>query len=54
MRMDKIMEVTTAIIGTILVALALDTLIPEGMWLYLVMLVVGTQFVLMAIRSALK
>jgi hypothetical protein len=53
-QMDKIMEVTAAIMGTTLVALALNTLVPEGMWLYLVMLVVGTQFIGMAIRSALK
>lgn len=53
-KMDKIMEVTAAIMGTTLVALALNALVPEGMWLYLVMLVVGTQFIGMAIRSALK
>lgn len=52
--MEKTFEVIAAIMGTTLIAIALNTLVPEGMWLYLVMLVVGTQFVMMAIRSALK
>jgi hypothetical protein len=52
--MDKIFEVCFAIMGTTLVGLALNTLVPEGLWLYLFMLVVGTQMVAMAIRSALK
>jgi hypothetical protein len=50
--MDKFMELAFAIMGTILTTVALYHLIPEGMWLYLVALVVGTQMVAMAIRSA--
>ena len=50
--MDKIMELAFAIMGTALTTVALAKLVPEGMWLYLVALVVGTQMIAMAIRSA--
>ena len=50
--MDKILGVSFAIMGTVLTTVALAKLVPEGMWLYLVALVVGTQLIAMAIRSA--
>jgi hypothetical protein len=50
--MEKIMEITFAIIGTILTTVALIQLVPEGMWLSLAALVIGPQMIAMAIRSA--
>lgn len=52
--MDKMFEVIAAITGTTMTTVALYHLIPEGLWLYLLMLVMGTQFMLMAVRSALR
>jgi hypothetical protein len=44
---------TMAIIGTISIVIALIALIPEGMWLYLTLLVSGTHAVSMAVSNAL-
>ena len=50
--MEKIMEITFAIIGTILTTVALIQLVPEGMWLSLAALVIGSQMIAMAFRGA--
>jgi len=44
--------VLTAILGTVMTTVALMELIPEGKWLYLLLLVFGTQSVAMAFRGA--
>lgn len=50
--MNRIMELLSAIIGTILTTVALIELVPAGMWLYLAALVLGTQMIAMAVRSS--
>jgi len=51
---DNIFAVLAAIIGTTLTCVALDKLVPEGMWLYLIALVAGTQITMMSIRAVIK
>ena len=51
---DKIFAVLAAIIGTTMICAALAKLVPEGMWLYLIALVAGTQITMMGIRTVIK
>jgi hypothetical protein len=51
--MERLIEICAAIIGTLLIVMSLQVLIPAGMWLHLAGLVFGTQLVVMAIRAAL-
>ena len=52
--MEKVLTLVCAIIGTLLCVMALQTLIPNGLWLYLIALVCGTQLIVMAIRCTLR
>tara|TARA_R110000868_G_scaffold8000_1_gene41538 strand:+ start:317 stop:499 length:183 start_codon:yes stop_codon:yes gene_type:complete len=52
--MEKLLEIFCSIAGTLMIVFALDGLIPNGMYLHLVALVLGVQFVAMAFRSVLK
>ena len=52
--MNNLMNIGIAIMGTISVVLSLQELLPAGLWLYLAMLIFGTQTVVMAIRSAIR
>jgi|TARA_R110000782_G_scaffold255945_1_gene344841 hypothetical protein len=52
--MDKALELLSAITGTVFILVALYYLAPQGMYLYLGMLIVGVQLVGMAFRSAFK
>ena len=52
--MERLIEIVGAIIGTLLIVLSLQVLIPAGLWLYLAGLVFGTQLVVMVTRSALR
>jgi len=51
---DNVFAVLAAMIGTIMTVVALEKLIPEGLWLFLIMLVAGPQLMLMGIRTVLK
>ena len=51
---DNVYAVLAAMIGTIMTVVALERLIPEGMWLFLVMLIAGPQLMLMGVRTVLK
>jgi len=44
--------VLAAVLGTVMTTIALMELIPEGKWLYLLLLVFGTHAVTMAFRGA--
>ena len=52
--MSNLMNIATAIMGTISIVVALQALVPAGAWLYLAMLVLGTQMIVMAARSAIR
>lgn len=54
MKVEKLLELACAILGTVMIVISLDYLVPNGMWLYLGMLVGGFQLVTMALRSAFK
>lgn len=49
---DAHFTVFAAILGAVMTTVALIELIPEGKWLYLLLLVFGTQSIAMAIRAA--
>ena len=48
---DAHFTVFAAILGAVMTTVALIELIPEGKWLYLLLLVFGTQSIAMAIRA---
>ncbi len=52
--MEKLLEIVCSIAGTLMIVFALDGLIPQGMYLHLVALVAGVQFIAMAFRSVLN
>ncbi len=49
---DAHFTVAAAVLGTVMTTIALLELVPEGTWLYLAMLVGGSQVIAMAIRAA--
>jgi cobalamin synthase len=49
---DAHFTVFAAVLGAVMTTIALIELIPEGKWLYLLLLVFGTQSMAMAIRAA--
>ncbi len=51
-KFNNIASVVSAIVGTFSITLALSTLLPEGNWIALMMLVVGTQAIMMSFRHA--
>jgi len=52
--MKNFLNVLFAIVGTLFAVLALVELLPNGLWLYLGMLVLGVQLMTMAIRSSIE
>ena len=51
---DNVFAILAAILGTVMTGAALSVLIPEGLWLYLIALVAGTQITMMGIRTVIK
>ena len=49
---DAHFTVFAAVLGAVMTTVALMELVPEGKWLYLLLLVFGTQSIAMAIRAA--
>jgi len=49
---DAHFTVFAAVLGAVMTTVALMELVPAGQWLYLLLLVFGTQSVAMAIRAA--
>lgn len=49
---DAHFTVAAAILGAVMTTIALLELVPEGKWLFLAMLVGGSQVIAMAIRAA--
>lgn len=49
---DAHFTVFAAVLGAVMTTVALMELIPEGKWLYLLLLVFGTQSIAMAVRAA--
>lgn len=49
---DAHFTVLAAVLGTVMTTIALMELIPAGQWLYLLLLVLGTQSIAMAVRAA--
>jgi hypothetical protein len=51
---DAHYTVAAAVLGSVMTTVALLELVPNGQWLYLAMLVGGSQVVAMAVRAATR
>ena len=49
---DAHFTVAAAVLGAVMTTIALLELVPEGKWLYLALLVGGSQTIAMAVRAA--
>jgi len=53
-KIEKILPIICAIVGTIAVYVSLETIVSFTGWLAPITLIVGSQFIAMAIRSVFK
>ena len=51
---NNVYAILTAMVGTVMTCAALNVLVPEGMWLYLISLVAGTQLIVMGFRAVIN
>ena len=54
MKLEKVLPIICAILGTIAVYVSLESIVGELGWLDPITLVIGSQFIAMAIRSVFK
>jgi uncharacterized membrane protein YeaQ/YmgE (transglycosylase-associated protein family) len=53
-KLNKVLDITGTVLAGVLLTVSLENLVPEGMWLYLFYLVVGTVIITNKINRVIR